>query len=123
MRLYTNEMTGQGSYLTKRDIDSLLKVRSYVWAEICKGKEDHYTAKQAMAWVVNNDMKDSNGIGFERYSKDGGLGGFSTYITCSTPTINAVQYKAWAVLWANKQGFPVRQNAQKLMQLTYNLLK
>lgn len=123
MRLYANEMTGQGSYLTKQDIDSLLKVRGYVWADTCKEKKDHYTGKQAMAWVVNSDMKGNKDATFERYSKDGGLAGFSTYITFSTPTINGVQYKAWVVLWANKQGFPVQSNAQKLMQVTYDLLK
>jgi len=123
MRIYANEMTGQGSYLTKQDIDTLLKARGFVWSDMCKEKKDHYTAKQAMAWVVNADMKSSNDSSFNRFSKDGGVAGFSTYITFSTPTINGVQYKAWVVLWANKKDFPVQSNAPKVMQVIYDLLK
>jgi CubicO group peptidase (beta-lactamase class C family) len=123
MQRYAKEMIGQGSYLTKQDIDTLLQKRSFEWSDTCKAKKDHYSSQQAMAWIINNDMKDNNGAAFERFSKDGGLGGFSTYITCSTPSIKGVQYKAYVVLWANKQDFPVGANAKKVMQLAYSLLK
>lgn len=123
MQRYAKEMTGQGSYLTKQDIDTLLQKRSFEWSDTCKATKDHYSSQQAMAWIINNDMKDNNGGAFERFSKDGGLGGFSTYITCSTPSIKGVQYKAYVVLWANKQDFPVGANAKKVMQLAYDLLK
>lgn len=123
MRLYAKEMAAPGSYLTQKDVDTLIFSRAYVYKDTCQVPNGHPAAGQGMAWVTNADMKDNSGAAFSRYSKDGGLGGFSTYITCSTPTINAVKYKAYVVLWANRQGFPVQQNAQKLMQLMYDLLQ
>ncbi|MFT3910276.1 MAG: serine hydrolase domain-containing protein [Ferruginibacter sp.] len=123
MRLYAKEMAGQGNYLTQRDIDTLLTLRGYVYKDTCQVQHGHPAAGQAMAWVITEDMKGSNDTTFTRYSKDGGLGGFSTFITFSTPTINNIQYKAWVVLWANRKDFPVQSNAARIMQLVYDLAK
>jgi CubicO group peptidase (beta-lactamase class C family) len=120
MRLYANEMIGQGTYLSQKDIDTLIQVRTHVYKDTCQVPNGHPAAGQGMAWVINSGM---NNTGFDRYSKDGGLGGFSTFITFSKPVINGVQYKAYVVLWANRQGFPVQANAAKVMQLAYDLVK
>jgi CubicO group peptidase (beta-lactamase class C family) len=123
MRLYANEMVGLGSYLTPQDIDTLLQQRGNIYKDTCQVKNGHPGAGQAMAWVINAGMTGSSNTTFNRYSKDGGLEGFSTYITFSTPSINGVPCKAWVVLWANKQGFPVQLNAPKVMQQAYDLLQ
>lgn len=122
MRLYANEMIGKGNYLTKQDIDTLIQLRGHVYKEMCQVPNGHPVTGQAMAWVINDDMKASDNSTFNRYSKDGGLAGFSTYITFSKPVINGVQYKAWVVLWANRNDFPaIGANTAKVMQVAYNL--
>lgn len=124
MRLYANEMIGKGYYLTQQDIDTLLQVRGHVYKDTCQVQNGKPATAQAMAWVINNDMKSSGNKSFERFSKDGGLSGFSTYITFSKPMINGVQYKAWVVLWANRKDFPaIQTNTAKVMQFTYDLVK
>ena len=122
MRKYAKNMIGEGDYLTDQVIDTLLAKRGNTWTQICKVSSDAFSSYQAMAWVINEDMENSKGTPFYRYSKDGGLSGFSTYITFSKPYIDGYQYKAYAVLWVNKQGFPVQKNTPKVMQSLYNLV-
>lgn len=123
MRLYANEMIGLGQYITRQDTVILLKPRSYKYADTCQPENNHPATKQAMAWIINADMKGPGNTGFKRYSKDGGLAGFSTFITFSTPIINDVQYRAYVVLWANRQNFPVQPSAPQAMQFAYDFVK
>lgn len=122
MQKYAKSMIGEHPFLTSKDIDTLLFTRGKVWADTCKVRKDFYKAKQAMAWVTNRDMKTHNDISFNRHSKDGGLAGFSTYITFSTPIINNKQYKAYVVTLANRNKLPVGNNSVSILQLLFDTL-
>ena len=129
MKLYAKEMIGLGSYISIKDLDTLLSPRSFVDYNMIKYKcwdiNNTPAEKQAMAWVVsiNKDKKLIDTI----YSKDGKTGGFSTFITFSKPIVNGVQYKAYVVLWANSNKFsnPGKSNigmlADSVLQKIYNL--
>ena len=75
-----------------------------------------------MAWVTNRDMKTLQGIAFNRHSKDGGLAGFSTYITFATPVIDNKQYKAYVVTLANRNKLPVQKHSVAILQLLFDTL-
>ncbi len=122
MQKYAKSMIGEHPFLTPKDIDTLLFSRGKVWADTCMVRKDFYKAKQAMAWVTNRDMKTYNDISFNRHSKDGGLAGFSTYITFSTPTIDNKQYKAYVVTLVNRNKFPVGNNSASILQLLFDVL-
>jgi CubicO group peptidase (beta-lactamase class C family) len=122
MQKYAKSMIGESSFLTTKDIDTLLFTRGKVWADTCEIRKDFYKAKQAMAWVTNRDMKTPQGIGFNRHSKDGGLAGFSTYITFATPIINGTSYKAYVVTLANRNKLPVQNNSVSILQLLFDTL-
>ncbi len=122
MKKFSKNMIGEGKVLNRKDIDTLLAIRGKVWADTCKVSRNHYNAKQAMAWVVNRDMKTYNDTSFDRYSKDGGLAGFSTYVTLSTPIIDNKQYKAYVIILVNRNKFPVGNYSKYVQQLLYDLI-
>ncbi len=119
MNLYAREMIGEGSFLTQQDLDTLFKARIERWPTRCKRENESPIDSQAMAWVITEDIVNKEGNKFTRISKDGGLAGFSAYITLSTPIIDEVQYKAYVVLWVNQSGFHVQPLSRNIMQMVY----
>ena len=121
MKIYANEMIGEGNFLSDEDIDTLIYTRGFACPDTCSVDRDTCAKAQAMAWVKMKQVYTQNKERIAVIGKDGGLPGTSTYIAFSTPEINNHQYKAYVVLLCNKQGITVWPYSRTVMQYMFDL--
>lgn len=121
MQVFAKNMIGEGSTLSQQDLDTLLASRGLIWRDTCKINNGSYGSHQAMGWVLHKDFQAKNQQ-INRWAKDGGLAGTSTYITFSTPTLGGKKYKGYVVMLVNRSKFPVQNHTTNTLDQLFNLI-